>query len=115
MSPRRVPEVFLYASVQSPLMDRVNSASDNCIRCVRRPIIKTESVDGWQEFHILDERTPTTSIVLSTATAIGMNLTCLEHHYGISSYILRFLLTGKSIIHTEGVRAGQQLLAHLAT
>lgn len=96
-------------------MDMVYSAGDYCVWRVRRSIVETESVGDWQELHVLDEHAPTTGIIISAATAVGMNLTRLDHHCGISAYILRLILAGKSIGHAEGVAGGQQLLVYLST
>lgn len=84
-------------------MDTVSSAADYCVRRIGCPIVETESVANWQEFHILGEYKPAPGIVLSTATAVGMNLTRLKHHCRISSDVLSFLLMGKTVIHAEGV------------
>ena len=84
-------------------MDMVSSATDYCVRCIRCPTVETESVANWQQFHVLGEYMPAAGIVLSAATAVGMNLTCIENHGRISGDVLRLLPTSKTVIHTEGV------------
>ena len=49
----------------------------------------------------------TTGIIMSAATAVRTNLTRLEDHCGVGSYVLRLFLTGKVVGHAEGVGEGQ--------
>jgi hypothetical protein len=84
-------------------MDMVYSAADYRVWRVWCSIVETESVANWQQFHVLGEYMPAAGIVLSAATAVGMNLTCIENHGRISGDVLRLLPTSKTVIHTEGV------------
>jgi len=81
----------------------VYSASNYCVRPVWRSIVETESVGDGQKFDILNEHAPATGIIMSAATAIGMNLTRFEHHCWINCYVLRLFLAGKAVGHTEGI------------
>ena len=73
------------------------SAIDYCVGTVQRFIVKTKNICDWQEFHILDEHTPSTGIIMSAATTVRMYLTRLEHHGWIAADVLELLLTGKTI------------------
>ena len=61
---------LIYCLAQSPLMDMVYSANDYCVRTVRRSIVETESIPNWQEFHILGEYAPATSIIIGAGIAV---------------------------------------------
>ena len=73
------------------------SAIDYCVGTVQRFIVKTKNICDWQEFHILDEHTPSTGIIISAATTVRMYLTRLEDHRGVGGDVLGLLLTGKTI------------------
>jgi hypothetical protein len=69
-------------------MDMGYNTSYYCDWRVRRSIVETESAGEWQEFHFLDEPTPTTGIIMSAAPAAGLNLACLEHYRWVNGYVL---------------------------
>jgi hypothetical protein len=96
------------------LMDMVDGAADDRVGCVLCPVVETQGVGQWQEFHVLGEYAPAAGIIIDAAIAVRMNLTRIEYHGRITGDVLRLLLPGKAIGHTEVIARGQQLLGHLA-